>query len=137
MSEDNSSNSKPKSDGWRFDKQKEVVYCGYYIKRKKRQCTHRVSANSDGFCSEHSPLGLAESRVSDMNARIRHECRSIMAEVTDKICAADDLNGGNNGSGSSPKQKKMRVSAPKRMANPFRYNTLDIFYAVQYIQLSQ
>ena len=108
--------AKPKKDGWRFDKEKEVVYCGYFIKRKKRQCTHRVSANSDGFCSEHSLSGLAESRVSDLNARVRHECRCVLSEVTDTISAGDKT-GANT---SSPKQKKMRVSAPKRMANPFR-----------------
>jgi hypothetical protein len=113
---------KLKSDGWRFDKKKEgVVYCTYFIKRKKRQCTHRVSANSDGFCSEHSSTGLAESRISDLNARIRHECRSVISEVTDMIStSSDDLLDANNQ--SSPKQKKMRVSAPKRMANPFRYS---------------
>jgi len=113
--------SKSKSDGWRFDKKKEVVYCSYFIKRKKRQCAHRVSANSNGFCSEHSPSGLAESRISDMNARIRHECRCVITDVTDKICTDVGVNGDSDILQNSPKQKKMRVSAPKRMANPFRY----------------
>jgi hypothetical protein len=109
---------KLKSDGWRFDKKKEVVYCSYFIKRKKRQCTHRISANSESFCSEHSHSSLEESRITDLNARTRHECRSIISEITEKISQGDDYDVNNQS--SPPKQKKMRVSAPKRMANPFR-----------------
>ena len=110
--------TKPTNDGWRFDKKKEITFCTYFIKRKKRQCTHRVSANSKEFCSEHTFAALTESRDSDLNARIRHECRGIISEMTDKVLLYHGID--DSDTKISPKQKKMRVSAPKRMANPFR-----------------
>ncbi len=109
-------------EGWRFDKSKEVIYCSYYIRRKKRKCTHRVSTNSSEFCSDHSPAGLAEARalaVISMDRHISQQCNSTMNIIINKIAMIDDEN--DITFENYQKTKKMRVSAPHRMANPFRF----------------
>ena len=118
---DNVDKDVTKGDGWKFDKTKVVVYCKYFIKRKNRHCSHRVAANSDGFCSDHTPTGLAESRIIDLQSRIRHECNIILSDITRKICATFEDSSASHPVVHASSTKKMRVSAPKRMANPFRY----------------
>lgn len=112
--------SEEEEEGWRFHRRETVKFCQYFITRKRRQCSHRVAANSESFCSEHSPEALMESRAADIQARTRHACRELLEELVAEVCGEDtdhddyaELKKKNN------KNRKMRVSAPKRMANPF------------------
>lgn len=84
--------------------------CTHFIRRKQRFCSRRAVAGSiSGTCSEHSEEALAESRKQNDLARQRHEQR-MKAVSTDGTQALDE-----------PSAKRKRVSAPKRMANPFRW----------------
>lgn len=91
--------------------------CTHFIRRKQRYCSRRAIAGSvNGTCSEHSEEALAESRKQNDIARQRHE---------EKVKALAAAGTSNLNSLEEPAAKRKRVSAPKRMANPFRY--VDLF----------
>lgn len=121
----------------------EMEFCSYWIKRKQRKCSHRVAdGNTDGLCSEHSAsgmcayidllhlieitqTGLMESRNLAEQTRYRSECNFVLKNIVENVaqsCGGDD-GCAMEGSATSRKRKrnKKRTSAPKRMANPFRY----------------
>jgi tRNA (guanine-N7-)-methyltransferase len=88
--------------------------CTYFIRRKQRFCSHRAAAGSiDGRCSEHTEGALEESRKRDLQARAANAASSA-ADTSPSRC--DTENESSSKAGSS---KSLRVSAPKRMANPF------------------
>lgn len=80
----------------------EESVCTHFIKRKQRQCTHRAAPCSDK-CTQHSDAAMEESRIRDLEARARSKLRTN--------AGGQEVPESNN--------KKQRVSAPKRMANPF------------------
>jgi hypothetical protein len=112
-------------------------HCQYFIRRKNRYCSHRcVAGSTTGFCSEHSPASLEESREKDLVSRRRHESRECLNDVisriinghrpeSDQVDPTDGEEAAENASVSEENTSKTRsrgkrVSAPKRMANPYR-----------------
>lgn len=74
------------------------------------------------FCS----LGLLELRNIERNSRIQFECREALKLIINKICCdTNDINLKKRKRG-----RKKRISAPKRMANPFRLVIITIFIIV-------
>ena len=134
--------------------------CQYWIRRKSRRCAHRIAAgNSNGLCSEHTHegtiahrgicrrqrnvskryllfvfhfLALEVSRRAAEDAKIDHECRQALSFIITTACSS--ICDGENDCGGAVRKRKAahsRVSAPKRMANPFRYIT------VSYVRLAR
>jgi hypothetical protein len=64
----------------------------------------------------------AARRVAE-SAQIDHACRKVLSEILDNVCgkSSDDKEDLTELTRKRKKQH-LRVSAPKRMANPFRYN---------------
>jgi tRNA (guanine-N7-)-methyltransferase len=89
--------------------------CAFYMKRKKRNCSHRVNFQGSLFCSSHTPenlLRLQQKSLAD------HEAKKITYNQTTN----DDTNTSIKGSDASvvgKKRRRPRLSAPKRMVNPF------------------
>lgn len=110
-----------KNELWRYDKNNLIPMCKYYIRRKQRYCSHRIAdGNIEGYCSNHSKEGLNESRLNERNSRIKYECKEALNFIINEICCDEiDLN-----SKKRKRERNKRVSAPKRMANPFRLNLL-------------
>ena len=96
--------------------------CTYYIKRKRRLCTHFVtSANESSLCTMHLEDSLLESRLVDQIARDKHECRLVLDFILNEIEKAfhDHKSAGRRHAEAKRRQRKKRISAPGRMANPF------------------
>jgi tRNA (guanine-N7-)-methyltransferase len=94
--------------------------CNYYIKRRQRLCSHR-SASGSIYCTEHSKESLIESRELDLLHRKKIE----------------ELQANNNNNNKHKHIRNKRVSAPKRMANPYsldltpniiKYNWNEIYH---------
>ena len=116
--------------------------CCHFINRKQRYCTHRaIPGNIDKKCSEHTKESLLESRNRDKSNRIRTVINELIDTVISKSSQNDNSKIGNpdneaipliksleavdrnvTGLGSSniAMKTKKRVSAPHRMANPYR-----------------
>ena len=113
--------------------------CEHFIKRKNRQCSHR-SAPFSRFCTEHSEENMRKSLERDAIARGNYESRmkelvscipdSVIRDETnavlDKIislledsCPVVLVENDVTGEKSKKRVRNKRVSAPKRMANPF------------------
>ena len=111
--------------------------CEYFIKRKGRRCSHRTAPMSL-FCSEHSPSALQKSWEVNISKRkdyenrmkslihslpdqtIRKECSEHLNYMIDKLEGKDEMLIKSDVCDNSKKRiRNKRVSAPKRMANPF------------------
>ncbi len=83
------------SERWRYELDQQTTICSYWIKRKQRQCTHRVADdNHEGkiegkegqrFCSEHSREGLEELRKIAYDSRVKYECQETIMSLIEKI----------------------------------------------------
>ncbi len=100
---------------WRYEHNPNTLICKYWIKRKQRQCTHRVADGNEmeGYCTEHSFEGLKELRKIAYETRILYECQETISNIIEQIT-------GEIIEKKRKRERKSRVSAPKRMANPFR-----------------
>ena len=85
--------------------------CSFWLKRKKRQCSHCVSAPGKEFCS-----------MPEVLDKLRRE--AIVQQVTKFIVTKICKSFGEDATKGMQKQQKKRkrrsrTSAPKRMVNPF------------------
>lgn len=67
-------------------------------------------------------LGLDELRRIEMNSRIRYECHEILTKLLNTICSneEEEVNLHQLDQKKRKRERNKRISAPKRMANPFR-----------------
>jgi hypothetical protein len=73
-----------------------------------------------------SYLGLEESREKDLLSRRRHESRQCLDDILSRIVndienTVDEDDDDSEKQPQSQPQRGKRVSAPKRMANPYRF----------------
>lgn len=117
--------------------------CSYFIKRKGRLCSHRSAPLSDPpLCSEHSVESMQVALARERSARMNYEARmqAFIATIPDSVILAETkavlkdiiakvdcspcdeaLCGASARAplASLKRKRGKRVSAPKRMANPF------------------
>lgn len=109
--------------------------CTYYIKRKKRCCSNRTSSTFSKVCSMHTPEALEAAKIQDEISRHRHKQKIEMEhnnEVENSIACNTESS-----------KKRTRVSAPKRMINPFSkdvsphvdMSNINTFYCNDYSKL--
>jgi tRNA (guanine-N7-)-methyltransferase len=115
--------------------------CQYFIKRKNRHCSHRAAPLSQ-FCTEHSEenLSLAFQRNIEKREKYEERMRAHVATIPDNMIKSETcavllsmiarIDGSEKNillpdtTDSMPhttkkRSRNKRVSAPKRMANPY------------------
>lgn len=96
--------------------------CNYFIKRKRRRCSHLVVSAGDTFCSLHQADALEDSRKQDQGARDYGEIRELLIDLVGKVEVAckssTDPDTITNELASLKRSRNRRISAPGRMANP-------------------
>jgi len=129
-------------DGGSTLEEGETRRCIFFLKRKKRNCSHRTSGPGSDVCSFHSPAALKAASELDARKRAEHKLRQELKPVVSAVLEAmfGDTEKIQPGSKTYPtvleqqltlalsqgllkttnsRPKKMRLSAPKHMANPF------------------
>ena len=101
---------------------KSLTQCTYYMSRKKRNCSHRISSQGSKFCSIHDPVNLHRLQQESVAGHQLKEEESLAkqngpSEPTEPTSQPHSEPEHEQQVGK--KRRRPRTSAPKRMVNPF------------------
>ena len=93
-----------------------MLSCRFYQQRKRRYCP-RKPLSGQTVCSLHTEEALRESRIASIRTQCKHALDLMIEEIVRRL--EKNMEGEVRGEQERSAKKRKRISAPKRMANPF------------------
>lgn len=93
-----------------------MLSCRFYQQRRRRYCP-RKPLSGRSVCSLHTEEALQEARDKSVRTQCKHALYLMIEEIASTLETSAEGEGSEHQERSAKKRK--RISAPKRMANPF------------------